>query len=159
MDVLKGSWKNDKASVMDLIPHSNGTFTGTYTTAVSRKGESLEARVFSGTYQEFAHGVLCAFTAQWSYEKDGEPKWSTTSWSGQIWDTDLDHLVTTWILTSAVDKKEESWGSVTTNKDIFRKTSVSEREARILEAGGTPCISDEKLIAYVHKKYEEVLRE
>lgn len=120
-EILIGIWGNGHDSEMVISGATDGIISGTYKSNVSREGGSLVAKSFTGSYSRTDYGLLIAFIAHWQYtDKDGDEHWSCTSWSGQIWSDDLESMDSTWILSSAIAKKD-SWRSVLTNKDVFTK--------------------------------------
>jgi Avidin family len=112
---LSGTWVNQLGSKVTLDALEDGTLQGFYHTAVSSANKPLPGTPITGRWQSNPAGVLFGFTAMWMFEKDGEVKYSSTSWSGR---SSEGKLVTTWLLTSA---NSPDWESVRVNKDVFVK--------------------------------------
>jgi len=118
---LSGKWKNTLNSSVTIIANEDdGTLKGEYHTQVSSVNKPLPPVPFIGTWQKTYNGVLVSFSVQWKFEKNGQVKQSTTTWSGSGWDINPDKFETTWILTS-FGSEENSWKNTTINKDIFTR--------------------------------------
>ena len=125
-DYITGNWTNQLGSNV-TFKCSDGIITGTYNTAVvsnKNKNEIPPPTPLYGTYQNVLDGILLTFAVQWKFQnfKTGEYVYSTTTWNGKFYLSDLNNFKTLWILRSNTNKLEE-WSGFMVNQDIFTRVT------------------------------------
>ncbi|NWX92673.1 AVID protein, partial [Nothoprocta ornata] len=104
---LQGLWKNQLGSNMTLSAlDAEGTFTGSYHTAVADTNKRILVSPLRGAQQPGTKGpATFGFTVQWQFTD------SVTAFVGQCF---VDHrgketLETTWLLREEVPTRRDSW--------------------------------------------------
>jgi hypothetical protein len=110
------TWTNELNSEMVVVKASNGTFFGTYRSAV---GEENGEYRFVGTYAEDDFASILRITMGWSVSWRNAEKQvhATTTWSCKV--VDPYTISCTWIETRGLER--EQWGATTINKDTFKR--------------------------------------
>ncbi|XP_072270060.1 avidin-like [Pyxicephalus adspersus] len=102
---LAGKWKNDLGSDMTIDKvFKNGTFEGTYLTAVNSKNETIVESPLVGT-QQLTDLPVFGFTVQWQFSN------SITVFTGQCFHnvSGKPFLHTAWLLRSETSNFENNW--------------------------------------------------
>ena len=115
-------WYNELDSKMEIesVDTATGVFGGRY---CSRVGEAEYWYVLTG--RQDTDGKTLGWTVNWQ-NQNPKPVHSVTTWSGQLQYTPSGDptIITTWLLTSQTDPKD-NWGSTQVGFDVFSQTDPS----------------------------------
>ncbi|XP_039224953.1 avidin-like isoform X1 [Crotalus tigris] len=112
---LRGTWKNDLNSTMEIKSVSNtGVFSGLYKTAVSSSGKPVPSSPLQGI-QHLGSQPTFGFTVSWKVTE------STAVFVGQCLmdENGKEQLKTTWLLRAKVRSAAEDWGATRVGPNIF----------------------------------------
>ncbi|XP_075710978.1 avidin-like [Rhinoderma darwinii] len=116
---LTGQWKNGLGSNMTISDISgNGTFSGSYLTAVSDTNKTIVQSPLIG-YQQFTDSPSFGFTVKWNFTS------SITVFTGQCFidKTGRPVLKTIWLLRSDSGTIKDDWKQTRVGYNIFQKLS------------------------------------
>jgi hypothetical protein len=122
---LQGTWYNELGSTMVIGPldPTNGTMTGTYTTAVSSSGCARGVFPLAGRSDVQTRGQTVGWAVCWLNGTFNCG--STTSWVGHF---DGKGTITAFWLLAAKAKPGEEWASTLVGQDVFARTQPTEDE-------------------------------
>ncbi|XP_053331271.1 avidin-like [Spea bombifrons] len=112
---VNGRWKNELGSNMTIFQVSNdGSFNGTYLTAVSDASQNIIQSPLVGWQQYSTHPTF-GFTVQWKFTN------TTTVFTGQCFVTSTGEKVlhTTWLLRSIANTEADNWGATRVGVNTF----------------------------------------
>ncbi|XP_063312843.1 avidin-like [Pelobates fuscus] len=112
---LDGRWKNDLGSNMTINPpSSNGTFNGTYMTAVSATNATILISPLIG-FQQKSNEPSFGFAVKWAFSD------SITVFTGQCFLTATGGKVlqTSWLLRSTAVNEADNWKATRVGVNTF----------------------------------------